>query len=223
MTPQEFSNEFDVLYNNLMSNVAPGLNGYEKSVLLTKAQESFIIDIYNGKFNNDSFESTEEVTSYINTLIKQEVLTSTIEGKGLNDNSVFYQLPDDLWYITYESVNLDNGDNPCKYDNVLVKPITQDTYQLIKRNPFRRDTEKRVLRLRYDNKAELISKYKIKSYLVRYISKPSPIILEDLTDYNTSIDGITEVTECKLSPASHRIILDRAVTLAKILWESGQR
>ena len=37
MNHTEFSNEFDVLYNNIMSNAAPGLNEYEKSVFLTKA------------------------------------------------------------------------------------------------------------------------------------------------------------------------------------------
>lgn len=37
MTLQEFSDEFDVLYNNITSNQAPGLNEYEKSVFLTKA------------------------------------------------------------------------------------------------------------------------------------------------------------------------------------------
>jgi len=37
MTTGEFSNEFDLLYNNIMSNSAPGLNEYEKSVFLTKA------------------------------------------------------------------------------------------------------------------------------------------------------------------------------------------
>ena len=38
MNNTEFSNQFDVLYNNVMSNAAPGLNEYEKSVFLTKAQ-----------------------------------------------------------------------------------------------------------------------------------------------------------------------------------------
>ena len=39
MDIKEFSNEFDVLYNNIMSNQAPGLDEYEKSVFLTKAQD----------------------------------------------------------------------------------------------------------------------------------------------------------------------------------------
>lgn len=42
MTTQEFSNEFDVLYNNIMSNQAPGLDEYEKSVFLTKAQSEIL-------------------------------------------------------------------------------------------------------------------------------------------------------------------------------------
>lgn len=44
MTTQEFSNEFDVLYNNIMSNQAPGLDEYEKSIFLTKAQEELVRD-----------------------------------------------------------------------------------------------------------------------------------------------------------------------------------
>ena len=51
MNNKEFSNEFDILYNNLMSNNAAPLNEYEKSVLLTQSQESIVIDIYNGRFN----------------------------------------------------------------------------------------------------------------------------------------------------------------------------
>lgn len=42
MTASEFSNQFDVLYNNITSNQAPGLNEYEKSVFLTKAQNELV-------------------------------------------------------------------------------------------------------------------------------------------------------------------------------------
>lgn len=51
MTTQEFSNEFDVLYNNIMSNQAPGLDEYEKSVFLTKAQSEIIKNYFNPKGN----------------------------------------------------------------------------------------------------------------------------------------------------------------------------
>lgn len=222
MTTSEFSNEFDILYNNIMSNQAPGLNEYEKSVLLTQAQESLILDIYTGRYNNSSFESTEEVTSYLNTLVKKTTITSNIEEEGLIKSSKIYKLPEDLWYITYESATLEDENLGCKSNQtVLVKPVTQDELYSALRNPFKGCNDKRVLRLIRDNKAELISKYDIKSYNISYISKPSPIILENLDIYNVSINGVTEVTECKLNPASHRLILSRAVQLAKSLWASG--
>ena len=69
MTCEEFSREFDILYNNITSNQAPGLNEYEKSVFLTQAQESIILEMYSEKF-----ESTEDVTSYLNALVKKSVI-----------------------------------------------------------------------------------------------------------------------------------------------------
>ena len=223
MTTQEFSNEFDILYNNIMSNSAPGLNEYEKSIFLTQAQEALVLDIYRGKFDENSFESTEEVSDYINTLVRQSKITDTVEGNGISTNSVFYQLPNDIWFITYESVilranNLDRKNG----QEVIVKPITQDEYCSISKNPFRGANDRRVLRLLSDNKAELISKYRIESYLIRYLSKPEPIILDNLSTYRVTINGKSEITECKLNPAVHRILLNRAVQLAKSIWTSGK-
>ena len=59
-TSEEWSIEFDLLYNNISSNQAPGLTEYEKSVFLTQAQEALILDLYKG-VTGDSFEATEEV------------------------------------------------------------------------------------------------------------------------------------------------------------------
>ena len=68
MTLQELSVEFDILFNNISSNQAPGLSEYEKSVFLTQAMEAVILDLYKGT-GGDSFESTEELTRYLNTLV----------------------------------------------------------------------------------------------------------------------------------------------------------
>lgn len=223
MTTQEFSNEFDILYNNIMSNSAPGLNEYEKSIFLTQAQEALVLDIYRGKFDENSFESTEEVSDYINTLVRQSKITDTVEGNGISTNSVFYQLPNDIWFITYESVILRDNNLDCKNgQEVIVKPITQDEYYSISKNPFRGANDRRVLRLLSDNKVELISKYRIESYLIRYLSKPEPIILDNLSTYGVTINGESKITECKLNPAVHRILLNRAVQLAKSIWTSGK-
>ena len=89
MTCEEFSLEFDLLYNNIMSNKAPGLSEYEKSLFLTQAQESIVLDIYSGKYG-DSFERTEETTSYLNQLLKQRTYDSGefTEGNKLDTRSV---------------------------------------------------------------------------------------------------------------------------------------
>ena len=52
MTVEEMDNMFDVLYNNITSNQAPGLNAYEKSVFLTKA----IIAAAEGEEKNEPAE-----------------------------------------------------------------------------------------------------------------------------------------------------------------------
>lgn len=221
MNNKEFSNEFDILYNNLMSNNAAPLNEYEKSVLLTQSQESIVIDIYNGRFNGESFENTEEVTEYISNLVKEVTLSDKIENEA-HKNSIFFQLPEDLWFITYESVNLSDESLGCANNkDVIVVPVSQDNFHNVSRSPFRGPNDRRVLRLTIGTKAELVSKYNIKSYTVRYLSRPDPIILEDLTGYGVSINNETRVTECKLNPVIHRAILNRAVSLAKAIWSSG--
>ena len=41
MTTQEFSTEFDILYNNISANTAaPGVNEYEKSLFLNQAHQN---------------------------------------------------------------------------------------------------------------------------------------------------------------------------------------
>lgn len=224
MTTEEFSNEFDTLLNSYSTTEAFGktpstveLDEYEKSVFLTNAQEEIVIGMYNGKNPfGDSFEGTEEIRRYLSGLIKTYTTTDKkVEYTGLSKSSVFFELPNDLWFITYEAVNLkDDGLGCMSGEDISVIPITQDEYHRIRKNPFRGTNERRALRLDLSGKVvEIVSKYNVESYLVRYLSRPAPIILTNLTD-NLSINGISVKTECELNPVIHRAILERAVKLA---------
>lgn len=51
MTSLEFSNSFDIRYNNIMSNQSPGLDEYEKSVVLTAAELELVKNYFNPKGN----------------------------------------------------------------------------------------------------------------------------------------------------------------------------
>ena len=231
MTCEEFSLEFDLLYNNIMSNKAPGLSGYEKSLFLTQAQESIVLDIYSGKYG-DSFERTEETKSYLNILIKQKEYegidrtdenSMKSEGDKLDTRSVFITLPEDLWFRTGETATIIDDSYKCHLDNlreVTILPVTQDTFVRTKRSPFRGPNEKRILRLDSTNKqVELISNYEIHSYTIRYLSRPEPIILVQLPQ-GLTIGGKASPQTCLLNTAIHRAILSKAVLIAKSSWES---
>lgn len=221
MTTKEFSDGFDTLINNYAVVNSPGITAspvsfdeYEKSLLLTTAQEEIIRNLYNGRLNGESLEKTEELRRSLEGLIKTDYPELIPDRDGLDKNSKFYQLKPDVWFITYESVELVEGAY-CKNNPVVkVIPMRQDEWHRSKDNPFRRPNKRKVVRLdNGDNISELISEYPIQNYLIRYISKPTPIILVPL-EGDLSIDGLHEVTECKLNTVLHRTILERAVELA---------
>ena len=224
MTCEEFSLEFDLLYNNIMSNKAPGLSEYEKSLFLTQAQESIVLDIYSGKYG-DSFERTEETTSYLNQLLKQRTYDSGefTEGNKLDTRSIFVTLPEDIWFKTGETAYIIDDSYKCNVDGlreVMVFPVTQDTLVRTKRSPFRGPNERRILRLDSGkNQVELISNYEIHSYTVRYLSRPEPIILKELPQ-GLTIGGKSSPQTCLLNTAIHKAILSKAVLIAKSSWES---
>lgn len=222
MTTEEFSNEFDALLNSYANVPSYGkspstteLDEYEKSLFLSSSQEEIIKELYSGKnTNNGSFESTEELRRSLGNLIKTYRTSREVTGEGLSHNSTLFNIPKDVWFITYESATIKTRE--CKgYKEVSVMPVTQDSYYRIANNPFKKDNERRILRLDVSsNIVELISNYSIVEYTIRYLSKPTPIILVDLD--NLSIDGISTRTECSLNPILHRYILDRAVQKALI-------
>lgn len=232
MTNKEFIIEFDILYNNIASNQAPGLNNYEKSVFLTQAQEELVINFYNGKNPyGDYFEGTEELRRYLEDLVKNKIYdpSERVQGDKLDPSSVFYKLPDDLAFITLEQIVFGDETLMCYNGNTAnVLPVTQDEYAKIKNNPFRGPTRYKALRIDSgDRKVEIISKYKFNTYFIKYIAKPEPIILESLEEYKDendaplTIGGISTENECKLNPILHHAILKRAVILATQTFKLG--
>lgn len=226
MTTQEFSNEFDTLLNSYSTAPPYGdenklditLDEYEKSVFLTKAQEEIIVEIYAGKNQfGESFERTEEIRRYLSDLIKTVVLSDKLTGHvGLSKTSMFFELPEDVWFITYESATLKDERLGClDGEEATIVPVTQDEYYRVAKNPFRGPSKGRAVRLDIgDGVIEIISDYNIDKYLVRYLSRPKPIVLVDLGEL--SVNGIKVRTECELNPVIHRAILERAVRLAII-------
>ena len=220
MTNKEFSDGFSTLLNSFGITPNITLDEYEKSTFLTNAQEELIIDIYSGRnvVYGKSFEQTEEIRRYLSNLVETYETSTKVTGKlGLSQDSVFFNIPQDTWFITYEVAFLKDSRLGC-LDGIeaSVVPLPQDDLYRAKDNPFRGPSKDRVQRLDIKSDlAELISKYNVDKYLMRYISQHTPIILEDLPD-GLSINGVSTESECELNPVVHRAILERAVQLAII-------
>lgn len=220
MTNKEFSDGFSTLLNSFGVTPNITLDEYEKSTFLTNAQEQLIIDIYSGRniIYGKSFEQTEEIRRYLSNLVETYETSTKVTGKlGLSQDSVFFEIPQDTWFITYEVAFLKDSRLGC-LDGIeaSVVPLPQDDLYRAKDNPFRGPSKDRVLRLDIKSDlAELISKYNVDRYLMRYISQPTPIVLVDLPD-GLSINGVSTESECELNPVVHRAILERAVQLAII-------
>lgn len=198
MTLEELSNEFDVIINSYDNSQSLVFNEYEKSIYLTKAQEYIIKDLYR------NYEGTEELNSYLKTLIKDK--TYTIE----DSTNIELDYPDNFLYILKEYANINTT---CKSNNrVDVLPITQDEYNEVVGNPFR-GSKSKVLRLE-ENKIKLITDLPIVRYTMTYLSNPSPIILIDLPNGLTINNESKKSTTIETSESIHREILDKAVQLA---------
>lgn len=229
MSPKEFSDNFDVLFNSYAVNAGFGVNNtpyeldeYEKSVLLTAAQNAVVIGLYDGTLNGDSLEKTEELRRCLDALIKTCNPTEVAKENNISDKSQLFKLPEDLWFITYESANLVNAPYCEGNTEIGVIPMKQDEWYRSKDNPFRMPNKRKAVRLDAgDRLVELISAYPIERYVVRYIRKPNPIVLIDLEE-GLFIDGFNKVTECELSTVVHDIILEKAVQLAGRRIPSGK-
>ena len=231
MTTQEFDTEFDVLYNNITSNQAPGLNGYEKSVFLTKAENQLLPEFFNHRTDiNGGFDGNEERQIDFNGLIVTESLSdigSPIDYVRIDPRSFIYRASNNVVFILNEFLDVVPIGSGIT-NTLTVIPLSYIEYSRLMKKPYKYPPKGQAWRLLNGDNArnskcvEIVAKDiagNNLTYRVRYVRKPKPIILEDLTDLGVSIEGLTSVTECELPEETHHKILERAVTLAKIAWQ----
>lgn len=157
MTIVEFSNEFDVLYNNITSNQAPGLDEYEKSVFLTQAQEDIVRCYFDPKSNKvqEGFDGSQKRQYDFSSLIKTTELknvTDIMEYEKNNTNfnlpslfdvkSVSFLSPNNLFLTINESI-IDTKTN----ERFLVNPITYNEYFRLKTKPYGMPLKRQAWRL----------------------------------------------------------------------------
>lgn len=228
MTTAEFNSEFDILYNNIMNNQAPGLDEYEKSVFLTRAQEEILKNYFQANsagnllrqgFDNNQRRPIQWLNLYEN--INLDVVNAPdvlISGKS---NSKAFIYKEDILFPISEYVTVNRNNKETRLVAVTLNHLEHDR---LSSKPYSRPLVYQAWKLIVkDNLVEIVVSPGdvIIDYNVRYIRKPKPIILTDLRDWNVSIGGLQEITECELDSSMHQDVLQRAVELAKASYIEG--
>ena len=230
MTLQEFNTNFDLLYNNIASNQAPGLDEYEKSVFLTNAQLELVKNYFNPKGNKyqEGFDQSPKrqldfstITDLMVYNIKDALPNNVMR---FNEDSIVFPYNDNFLFIIQELATV--IDSVTRTDkNVNIRSITNVEYMMAMNKPYKYPFKHegwRIIHNTDDRKLELLLSYgdRLKSYKIRYIKRPTPIILTDLSSLGLTIDGISDPTDCILDEAMHAEIVQRAVELAKMSYDS---
>lgn len=218
MTTDELYNEFNLYYNNLTSNQAAGLDRYEISVYLTKAQLALLDGLYS------EFETSENVRRKLAPL----VTTVKLQPKVVSVNEIVYpeytttfDTVDNIRWIIHENVKMSNSANRCiKGQFLKVRPCLHDELDTIINNPYRFNL-KRALRLDTSTSGkpyiEILTKDNhIEYYQIRYVKTPEPIMLYTVPDTD-SIDGFEPTDEprgASLDESCHRQIVEYAAKMA---------
>lgn len=148
MINEEFSNEFDVLYNNITSNQAPGLNEYEKSVFLTMGQNDVLRAYANPRENKvqEGLDGSKKRQIDFSALMKTKVLKKSSTTVKFDNRSISYRMPKDLLLFMNEACQ----DNKYRY---VVIPISYEEYDKLMLKPYQYPIKRGVWRLIVDSYA----------------------------------------------------------------------
>ena len=236
MTAIEMSNEFDVIYSNITSNQAPGIDEYEKSVFLTKAQDEIVKAYFNPRANKtgEGFDDSLIRQADFSSLIRQSsgdtdpvfddgihsAICQIVPGEaypGMAYSRIY--LPEYLAILNESVICLVNS----KAQNKTAIPISFEEFNRLMKKPYKRPTKNCVWRL---DVSEAVGKMvlligaptdEFSRYAVRYVGRPKPIVTADL-DNGVTVDGISDITDCELDGILHHEIVQRAAELAKAAY-----
>lgn len=143
-TVKEWSDAFDVLFNEVMSNASASLDEYDKSIFLTKAQEEVIKNYFNPKGNKyqEGFDDNAKRQSDFATLIK--VATLSASTGTFDTRSLAYSFPSDFFIAINEQFQVTANGKTYPY---TIIPLSYDTYNRLMQKPYKYPPKSQVWRL----------------------------------------------------------------------------
>lgn len=235
MTCEEFSNAFDVLLSSYKHKSEFGdqssladlvLDEYEKSIFLTQAQDKIVKSYFTRTLNSNGEgfdDSTRRQMDFSNLVTIATFGASDIKSNAIkySDNGTVFDTSDlKALFIINEKIKTAQGTrvvvplNYKEYDRQMSKaysePLKRQAWRLFGQAKDSSDGNTEII-ARSDDGA-------ITEYKIRYVRRPKPIVLVNLSDTanKLEIDGEKTQTECELNPIIHDEILQEAVRLALI-------
>lgn len=172
MTAEEFSDQFDVLYNNITSNQAPGCNEYEKSVFLTKAQNEIVKNYFTpnspGNVIQQGFDDSAKRQADFSCLMRTMSCTSpslantadqitftitgqspvTITANKIDRRSKVFAFPTDMFIAINEALTFQTGTGTnATFKDFQVIPLRFDEYTRLMSKPYKRPVKNHAWRL----------------------------------------------------------------------------
>lgn len=153
MTIIEFSNQFDILYNNITSNQAPGLNEYEKSVFLTKAQDEIVKNYFEASSLGNTVKKGFDDTilrqmDFSSLMTTREYQDGIIGESTLDPRAIVYDIPenDNVYIVINESLHLMDDNGVVKGVRQVV-PLSYLEYSRLMLKPFKQPVKNQAWRL----------------------------------------------------------------------------
>ena len=238
MTRSEFSDAFTTLLNSYNTQAQFGeqasrqevvLDEYEKSVLLTQAQDIVVKSYFDRTLNTQGqgFDDTPRRQVDFSSLIKiAEKSPASGDTTTFDSRGIIFEMPKastgttDVLFILNEKMVVGTK-------SYVIVPISYREYDREMSKPFAQPLKKQAWRLfqnmatGFDVNSEIIPKESLGidkttpglKYRLRYVRRPVPIVLEALPD-GLSIEGVSTASDCELNPILHIDILNKAVEIA---------
>ena len=202
----EFSTQFDTLFNNVTSNQAPGIDEFEKSVFLTKAQEQLVTEYFNNRTDGvgGGYDGSQKRQYDFSSLVVTKYLPGAdSDVPQLDRRSKVFKFPKNYFLSVNEQVLFNNT-------QYTVIPLTYVEYQRLMLKPYQLPIKRAVWRIFSGHSsnqvlAEVIGYFtdnddvvittdsssvgeNTMRFALRYVEALTPIILEPLVG-GVSIEG----------------------------------
>lgn len=207
MLISEMHIEFKERMDKMDSFQNPNLEPEQIDLLFNISQDELIKEL-----TKDGLEKTQTSQDYLKNILenfKTSTFTNTVDNKP---NGVFITLPSNYRKAVQEEAKITCTN--CKGNTVEelvdVIPTTHGQYNEVRKDPFKRANNNKIIRLSVDEKFELICSTDniITDYYLRYYREPVSM------QYGTQYPTPTTDVNCELSIEAQREIIKKAVVIA---------